>query len=148
MKIVSMKNLLLVLLMTVGLTAHGSDKPIAWYEDFDKAMAEAKTTDKLLFLDFYAEWCGPCKQMDRQTYPNLAVKKQMQPYIAVRIDVDRHEQLAQKYKGNARKYGGNGIPAMIVVNTEGTELYRHHGFLSAPQLTTALSKVTSKRNSK
>ena len=140
-----MKTLLATLLLTsgliFGLTAQAGDSAINWYDDFDRAMVQAKASDKPLLLDFYAEWCGPCKRMDRQTYTNSAVQKHMQHVIAVRIDVDRHEQLAKKYKGNARKYGGNGIPATVVVDVEGRELYRHHGFLSAPQLTTALAIV-------
>ena len=138
-----MKTLLATLLLSFGLMAQAGSDEINWYHDFDKAMADARATDKPLLLSFYAEWCGPCQLMKRETYPDLAVRKQMQRFIAVRIDVEQHEQLAQKYQGNARKYGGNGIPATIVVNPQGAELYRHHGFLSAPQLTTALSRVSA-----
>ena len=142
-----MKTILAALLVAFGFASQAGES-IHWHEDFDQAMAEAKSSGKPLFLDFYAEWCGPCKMMDRKTYPDLAVIKQMERLVAVRIDVDQNEALAKQYRGNARKYGGNGIPAMIVVDTGGNELYRHHGFLSAPQLTAALAKVNDKTESK
>lgn len=138
-----MKALWLVpLLMVVGLFAQASEQKIVWFGDFDKAKSEAKEEDKLLFVDFIADWCGPCKMMDRQSYPNAEVVKIMSAhYVAVRVDVDEQPMLAQQYGGNASKYGGKGIPAMIVIDSQGKEVYRHHGYLSAKELKDALESV-------
>ncbi|MDM3870812.1 thioredoxin family protein [Porticoccus sp. W117] len=118
-----------------------ADEGIAWHTDYQAAAEEAKASGKLLFINFSAQWCGPCQAMKRDTYPNLAVKKQMERFVPVYIDVDNNTELANKFGGNARAYGGNGIPAMIVVDNDGNELYRHHGYRSAAQLTAALGKI-------
>ncbi|MCV6604788.1 MAG: thioredoxin family protein [Porticoccaceae bacterium] len=139
------KTLAASLLLLTTATAWAGGDDIAWHTDLDSALKAAKAADKPLFLDFYAEWCGPCKAMDKNVYPDLAVRKQMEHFVAVRIDVDKHKDIAKKYRGNARAYGGNGIPAMIVIDAKDNELFRYHGYLSAAQLTAALGKTRAGR---
>ncbi len=122
-----MKFLLSALLL-VSLSGLAAEERLHWFDDFDKAMAYARAEDRPLFLDFYAEWCGPCKLMDRETYTDTEVAALIKAnYVAVRIDVEEHYALAKKYSANA-------LPMIMIISTEDKELYRHNGFLSAQEL--------------
>ncbi|XP_013114326.1 thioredoxin-1 [Stomoxys calcitrans] len=63
-------------------------------EDFEKKMANAG--DKLVVLDFYATWCGPCKDMD--PHVRKLTQKHKDQVIALKINVDKFEEIADYYK--------------------------------------------------
>ncbi|KAH8408981.1 hypothetical protein KR009_004801 [Drosophila setifemur] len=62
--------------------------------DYYKRMEVA--TNKLVVLDFYANWCGPCKAMD-STVKSLA-RKYASNAIVLKIDVDKFDDLTEKFK--------------------------------------------------
>lgn len=78
-----------------------------------------------VLVDFYADWCGPCKVMA----PILqTVKSDLGDGVKiVKIDVDRHEALAANYSVMS-------IPTLIMFKN-GKEIWRQVGVVSAPVLT-------------
>ena len=77
-----------------------------------------------VLVDFYADWCGPCKTMA----PILQqVAQQYQGKIKViKIDVDKNQAVAQQYRVQ-------GIPTLILFH-QGKSLWRQSGVVPAPQL--------------
>ncbi|KAI8035418.1 thioredoxin-1 [Drosophila gunungcola] len=62
--------------------------------DYHKRIEAA--SDKLIVLDFYANWCGPCKDME-STVKSLA-RKYSTKAVVLKIDVDKFEELTERYK--------------------------------------------------
>ena len=104
--------MLTTLILSLGLLA-----PISPDEPFTKlklpaARAKAKSEGKLVVIDFTAEWCKPCKQMDAETWANPRVKNWLAKHaIAVKVDVDQEPKLAQEFEVQA-------MPTVIILRND------------------------------
>ncbi|WP_233164556.1 thioredoxin family protein [Pedobacter sp. ASV28] len=90
-------------------------------------LEQAKKENKMIFLDAYATWCGPCKQMDAETYTNQAVADFYNAnFINVKYDMEKGEgaMLADRYYVSA-------YPNLIFINPDGVMLHKGVGFLDA-----------------
>lgn len=103
---------------------HETNLKIQWLYDLNTALTLAKQQDKPLMIDFMAEWCPPCHRMDDSTFNNPTVIQKASSFIPLRIDVDKHGDIANKYNSNAEKYGGIGIPNVLFMT--GDELKLRH----------------------
>lgn len=57
---------------------------------FNQAVQKAKSTGKLIFLDCYTSWCGPCKMMANTVFPQEVVGNFMNPkYVCIKIDMEK-----------------------------------------------------------
>lgn len=97
----------------------------------NKSFAEAINSDKPVLVDFFAEWCGPCKMMA----PILQdLKKQMGNDVTIlKIDVDKNPQAAATYQVQ-------GVPTLIVFKG-GQIKWRQSGVVGAKQLQSVLNNL-------
>ena len=70
-----MKNTfaLLIALLTLQLTVKAQGIEFVHDKSFDEIRAMAKAQNKLIFMDCYTTWCGPCKRLSAQVFPDSAV---------------------------------------------------------------------------
>ena len=132
-----MKKLLLIALLIVGCEPKGSENissEIKWGNNLDSAFDIASKSNKLIMIDFMAEWCPPCKEMDKTTFLNINIIKKSNEFIPIRIDVDKQKNIAEEYNGNARKYGGIGIPNILFLDKEKNIIHQIVGFHNVDQL--------------
>jgi thiol:disulfide interchange protein DsbD len=85
---------------------------IKWEKNYASALALARKTKKPVLVEFYADWCGPCKQMARTTLQDPAIVKLTRKFVSVRVDLDRQKDLA-------RKYDVQSIPYTVILNPNG-----------------------------
>jgi thiol:disulfide interchange protein len=113
----------------------GEPSAIQWETDMNGALAKAKEQGKKVLIDFYTEWCGFCKKMDEEVYPDAGVASLIsEKLIAVKVDAEQDRQLAQKYSVQ-------GYPTTVIVDAEGAEIGRIVGFRPAGQFREELSKM-------
>lgn len=107
-----MKKLIVLLLLssTSLLMADGPFLDLS----FDKGLAKAKKEDKVLFVDFYTDWCGPCKLLNRTTFKDAKVIKMLsEEVVALKINAEVEVKLA-------KRFGIAGYPSLVFINNDGT----------------------------
>ena len=136
---------LIILLLIVGCGDQVSkNNGIKWKNNLDSAFAIASKSNKLIMIDFMAEWCPPCKEMDKITFSDTNIIKKSNEFIPVRIDVDKQKDIAEEYNGNARKYGGIGIPNILFLDKEKNLIHQIVGFHNVDQLMGIMDSVLIK----
>lgn len=101
-----------------------------------EALTVGRSQGKAVVVKFHADWCHFCKKMDRETYSDEKVKKALQDFISIKVDVDTKAGLAY-----AREYGVSALPTILVFDTSGKKIYQQAGFHSSKQFQAALKKV-------
>jgi thiol-disulfide isomerase/thioredoxin len=106
-----------------------------WSTDFDAALAEARRLDKPLLIHLYADWCGPCRQMERNVLSQPAVLREIgRSVIAVRINVDRQPQVASRY-------GVQALPSDVFVEPDGRKIMEATGYRSLNEYVSSMTRA-------
>ncbi|HEY9714135.1 MAG TPA: thioredoxin family protein, partial [Chroococcales cyanobacterium] len=101
--------------------------PIAFGSDLNAALAEAKAQKKLVMVDFYTDWCGWCKVLDRETYGNSEVQSFVNQNM-VPVKINAEEPTAGK--AAASKYKVDGYPTILILDSSGKVLKEIGGFVA------------------
>lgn len=109
----------------------------AGFSLLDEALAQARAVHKLLVLDFSAEWCAPCKRMEKTTFVDARVTALLQRCVLLRIDTDAQPELAQKL-------GVVGLPDIRLVTPDSSIVRQLRGFLDAKALAAELEAALKK----
>jgi thiol:disulfide interchange protein len=98
---------------------------------FAKALDEAKSTGKIIFIDAYTDWCGPCKVMSKNVFTNPDVAKVFNDkFINLKIEMEKNSdgpEIARLYKVSA-------YPTLIFVDGSGRAVKKAIGYKSAEEL--------------
>jgi thioredoxin 1 len=98
----------------------------SWQEVLNKAKAD----NKLIFLDIYASWCGPCKMLKRQTFTDKEVGEFYNAnFINTSFDGEMGEGTML-----ARKYKVRGYPTLIIIDGNGQVVNYSVGYVSPREL--------------
>lgn len=91
---------------------------------FQQAMDLAEKENKLIFLDIYATWCGPCKRLKSVTFSNKEVGEfYNKTFINIALDGEKGEGLEL-----ARKYGIIGYPTLLFIDSKGKVVGQTSGY--------------------
>ena len=91
---------------------------IEWIHSEPEGLALAKETKKPLLIDFRADWCVYCRQMERTTLLDKRVIEAPGRFVSVKVDVTSYTPQGQ---AAAEKYKIVGIPAFIFIDTQGNQ---------------------------
>ncbi len=96
----------------------------------DENLEDLINDNKILIVDFFATWCGPCKML------SPVLEEISKEVTVVKIDVDKHEQLA-------RDYGIMSVPTLIFFKDK-NEVDKHIGFIPIEKIKQIIATVTQK----
>lgn len=103
---------------------------------WNEVMRQAKKADKMIFVDCYTTWCGPCKQLATEIFPQEKMGKYLnERFVCVKYDVEHGEGLvfAEKYPDVIKSY-----PTLLVIDTEGRLIHKVVGCRPAYELIAAI----------
>jgi thiol:disulfide interchange protein DsbD len=94
-----------------------------------------------VMLDFYADWCVSCKEMERYTFPAPEVQQAMDRFVVLQADVTAND--AEDKALMQERFGIPGPPAMLFFDTDGNELrgYRLVGFVPPDEFAAHLREI-------
>lgn len=130
-------------------TVHSESIAADSWTDMASAQRQASEHGKLVLIDFYTDWCGYCKRMDKEVYPDESVKSTISEYfIPVKINAESKaavtfneteltmEQLAYAFRVSS-------YPSTAFVNAEGQVITVVPGFMPAENFNDLLEFIGS-----
>ncbi len=112
-RILGLSVLVTGLLALMTFSAIGANRPEPWMKDFAQAKALAKQSGRPLLVHFYATWCGPCRQMEKDVlHTNIVQSVLSQHFIAVMVDSDQHPELVEQFNIQS-------LPSDVVLSPDG-----------------------------
>ncbi len=142
------KTLSLALLLGIGYTANANDVILAkaptnisektseagidfFHGSWQEALSLAQKENKLIFLDAYASWCGPCKMMARTTFKDAEVGEFFNAnFINVKMDMEKHPEGTRL----SNDLYLTAYPTMYFLNYSEKPIYKTLGYLKAKKL--------------
>ena len=134
MKKVILMMSIVCLIVLVYACGRGSIKQISFVKNNDKTMeqmlVEAKKQRKILFVDVYTSWCGPCKWMDENTFKDIRVTERFnKTFLNYKVDGESFEGV-----NVGIIYRVDSYPTYLFIDTNGQVLHRIEGTMSAEGL--------------
>jgi thiol:disulfide interchange protein len=106
--------------------------------EIKQAVASAKTSNKVVMVDLYADWCGWCTKLDTEVFTESTVSRILRDhFIVVRVNIDANQANAEF----ANKIGTTSLPYIVFLDGNGARIRQIKGFQPAAEFAQTLNKV-------
>lgn len=119
-----MKNILIIAFFIIASISQAQNRHINFETgNLASVFEKAKKENKLIFVDAYTTWCGPCKQMAKQVFTNDSVADYYNiTFVNLKLDMEKGEGIEFR-----NKYQVNCFPTLLYLNGEGNLVHRSAG---------------------
>ena len=100
--------------------------------------ASVNNSDKII-IDFYADWCIPCKELDALTFSDSEVIKALSEFNSYKVDMTK--TMSDETSVIREKFNIIGMPTILLINSKGEEIHRVTGFLDAEEFLKLISSI-------
>jgi len=134
------KTVFSLLVMVLSVYALIPSKTISpeWQKFSEIKYESSLKNNERMVIDFYADWCIPCKELDAITFSNAKVIKELVKFSKYKVDMtkttDENDSLRKKFKVV-------GMPTVLIIDAKGTEVNRLSGFVNAEEFLKIIEQV-------
>lgn len=121
-----------VMALVIGTVAYsvlaGRERPsLEWEPSYEAALAKAKAEHKPVMVDFYADWCGPCRELEMTTYRDPRIQKLAERFVCVKVNTDLRRDLSGRFHIDA-------LPTIGFLKPDGTPTQSGTGYVEPDTL--------------
>lgn len=119
--------------MLAGLVSFHSPSGIPWEKYQPGILEEAQENGQPVVLDFYADWCIPCHELEKYTYADPSVRRALRNFRLIKVDATYLD--GKEINDLVDRFDVSGVPAIIFLDEKGLEVeeMRFNGFVPAGQ---------------
>lgn len=110
------------------------------YSQLQAVIKQAKIEQKPVLIDFYADWCASCKELDLYTYSDEEIIKSLLRFVTIKVDASRDTAALQKIQN---QFGVFGLPTIVFIDSSGNIVTKStiSGFIEAEDLLEILHRI-------
>jgi thiol:disulfide interchange protein DsbD len=105
-------------LVSVGLRAEAPSL-VQWASYSPTAIEAARSAGKPVIIDFFADWCVPCKRLDEDTFTDPRVAEQFKSFVAVKANMTRDDD--PQVSALRHEFDIHGVPVVVFLGPDGQE---------------------------
>ena len=137
-----MKKIILFLFLVISTALFSQDGIKFGKHSFVQTLEQAKKENKLIFLDAFASWCGPCKLLDQNVFPKKEVGDYFNAnFLNLHIDMEKGEGIEI-----AKKYSIYSYPTLLFIDGDGKVVYKAAGYMSPQELISIAKEAVNPEN--
>ena len=114
-------------------------KSLDWAYYSDEVYESSISNKNKMIIDFYADWCIPCKELDAITFSDDRVIKAAKDFTSLKVDMTK--TISDKTEIIRKKFDIRGMPTVLIIDSEGNEIERITGFVNAEEFLKIIETV-------
>ena len=130
---------LLIIVLSVYIIFPSKTSAAEWSAYSESAYNSSKANNEKMIIDFYADWCIPCKELDKVTFSNPKVKEKLREFSTYKVDMT--ETMNERTESLRNKFNIAVMPTVILINSKGEEVQRLTGFVGADEFLKIINSI-------
>ena len=131
-------GLVLVVVSLGWLISADAGSPITWVPFSEEALARATAAGRPVLIDVGADWCLPCREMERTTFRDPAVVRTANAFATLKIDATAGDERVQTI---LQRFNVPGVPTYLLLDASGRERRRFVGAVAAQDMLGAMREL-------
>jgi thiol:disulfide interchange protein DsbD len=131
-------SILIIIVSVYFLIPSKAEKP-NWIVFNEEAYQKSLENGEKVVIDFYADWCIPCKELDKLTFSDKKVLEEFKNFTLYKVDMT--VTVSETNEKLRKKFNILGMPTVLLIDSKGNEVKRITGFVNAQEFLNYLGQV-------
>jgi len=121
----------LLILVGAYMLYPAEKRSLDWEYYTESIYESALSNNEKMIIDFYADWCIPCKELDALTFSDAKVIAASKDYVSLKVDMTK--TISDETERIRKKFEIRGMPTVLIIDSQGNEIKRLTGFVNAEE---------------